>query len=466
MILFDPYRPALACVARLYALGLPSGKDWYKSTMEMLETKGRAKMLSLFDAGTFVEMGTYVRRTTKEDAYDAVLCGYGAVNGQLTFAFVQDSDRNHGALDAVGADKIERLYAQALRSGAPVIGVFDSAGAMVLDGVSALSAYGRVMKCVEGASGIIPQIAYVSGNCLGMAATIAAMFDITLTLKDVSDLYVSAPVENNGLSAYTAEDEAQALTTIRTLIDLLPRNNKDSEGVEPTDDLNRPIALATDAQALLATLADNGQTIALYGDYDANVTTVLARLGGVTVGMIYAQNTLTAKGARKAARMVSLCDSFSMPVITLVDAQGVEQTADPELAGALARLASAYINATCPKISVVVGKAYGAAFTWMGSRALGADLSLALPTAVISVMDPTTAVAFLWNDQITQEVSRADVEARWVSENASPEAAAHSGDIDDIIPEAELRARLISAVYMLSECAVNTPDRKHGNQPL
>ena len=424
-------------------------------------------MLSLFDAGTFVEMGAYIRRATGADeAYDAVLCGYGSVGGKLAFAFVQDSDKNHGALDAVGAEKIERLYAQALRSGAPVIGVFDSAGAVVLDGATALSAYGRVMKCVERASGIIPQIAYVSGNCLGMAATIAAMFDVTVTIRDVSDMYVSAPVAEGGLSAYVADVEEEAVAIVRTLVDMLPRNNKDNEGVEPTDDINRSFYLDTNAMTTLSALADNGRVVSLYDDYASDVTTVLARMGGVTVGVIYANDKLTAKGARKAARMVSLCDSFSMPVITLVDAQGVAQEAERDQASEYARLASAYVNATCPKISVVIGKAYGAAFTLLGSRSLGADLALALPEAVISIMDPTTAVAFLWNDQITHEKSRAEVEAEWIATNASVQATAESGDIDDIVPVEELRARLISAVYMLSECATTIPDRKHGNLPL
>ncbi len=433
--------------------------------MEKQETKGRARLLSLFDAGTFVEMGAYIRRSAGEESYDAVLCGYGAVNGELAFAFAQDSDKNHGALDATGAEKIARLYAQALRSGAPVIGVFDSAGAMVLDGATALSAYGKVMKCVEGVSGIIPQIAYVSGNCLGMAATVAAMFDVTVTLKDVSEMYVSAPAEG-GVATYTADVEEEAVVTVRTLIDLLPRNNKDNEMGEPTDDISRAISVADDPAVLIANLADNGRSVTLYDGYAADVTTALTRMGGATVGVIFAKGKLTAKGARQAARMVSLCDSFSMPVITLVDSEGVAQEADAEQASAYARLATAYINATCPKITVVMGKAYGAAFTLLGSRSLGADVAWALDGAVISVMDPATAVAFLWNDKITLDKSRAEVEAEWKAENASPKAAAESGDIDDVIPAEELRARIISAVYMLSECATSTPDRKHGNLPL
>ena len=433
--------------------------------MEKMETKGRAKMLSLFEDGSFAEMGAFLRRTPHEETYDAVICGYGYVGGKLVFAFVQDSDKNHGALDATGAAKIEKLYQQAMRSGAPVIGVFDSAGTMVADGVSALSAYGRVMKCVESASGVIPQIAYVTGNCLGMAATIAAMFDVTVTLKD-TDMYVSAPVAHDAVAGYVAEDEAEAKQVVTTLVEMLPFNNKELASVMPADDVDRLMGETDSPDAMLASLADGGQVVNLYSGYDASVITALARMGGETVGIIYAQDTLTVKGARKAARMVSLCDSFSMPVITLVDATGVENTESTEQASAYARLATAYITATCPKISVVVGKAYGAAFTLLGSRALGADMALALENATISVMDPATAVAFLWNDKITQEKSRAEVEAQWMEEMASPVVAAQSGDIDDVIPVAELRQRVISAVYMLSGCATKTPDRKHGVLPL
>lgn len=446
--------------------------------MEKQETKGRARIISLFDVGTFVEMGAYVRRRSgaEKEAYDAVLCGYGAVNGQLAFAFVQDSDKNHGALDAVGADKIERLYAQAIRNGAPVIGVFDSAGAVVFDGAPALSAYGRVMRCVENASGIIPQIAYVTGVCSGMAAVIAAMFDVTVTVDGVSELYVHAPsvvgkstgtaayAKENGLSAVNAESEEAANAAVRTLIELLPRNNKDASAEEPTDDINRAVELSG-AASLAGVLADQERVMPLYA-YAEEVDTSIARLGGVSVGIVTVKGKLTAKGARKAARLVSLCDSFSMPVITLVDSEGVDTVADPEQASAFGRLASAYISATCPKVTVTVGKAYGAAFTLLGSRALGADLALALPEAVISVMDPASAVAFVWNDKVTHDKSRAEVEAEWKETYGSAVAAAESGDIDDIVPAAELRARLISAVYMLSECAEGTPERKHGNLPL
>ncbi len=432
--------------------------------MEKQNTKGRERMLSLFDAGTFVEMGAYIRRQGENQAYDAVLTGYGSVNGKLAFAFVQDSDKNAGALDSVGAEKISRLYEQAVKSGAPVIGVFDGAGAVVYDGASALSAYGKVMKCVSDASGIIPQIAYVSGTCLGMAATVAAMFDITVTVEGVSELYVGASAGNlneNGLSAVHSENEGDAVATVRMLVDLLPRNNKDVASVEPADDVNRPVA-SVGGDFKPAYLADHMTVMNLYDGFGAEVSTALTRMGGITVGVISLNGKLTAAGARKAARLVSFCDSFSLPVVTLVDSEGVDTAADADLAPALGKLAKAYVTATTAKVTAVIGKAYGAAFTLMGSRALGADLALATPNAVISVMDPEAAVAFVWNDKITSDKSRAEVEAEWKETYASAQIAAESGDIDDIIPAEELRARIISALYMLAEKADGMPDRKHG----
>lgn len=434
--------------------------------MEKQNTKGRERMLSLFDAGTFVEMGAYIRRRgdKENEAYDAVLTGYGSVDGKLVFAFVQDSDKNAGALDSVGAEKISRLYGQAVKVGAPVVGVFDGAGAVVYDGASALAAYGKVMKCVSDASGIIPQIAYISGTCLGMAATVATMFDITVAVENVSELYVNTPagkLDANGMAAVYSETEADAVATVRMLVDLLPRNNKDVAAVDPTDDVGRPVAPVS-GDFKPAYLADNMIVMNLYDGFGTEVSTLLTRMGGITVGVVSLNGKLTANGARKAARLVSFCDSFSIPVVTLVDSEGMDDAANADLAPALGKLAKAYITATTAKVTAVIGKAYGAAFTLMGSRALGADLALATPNAVISVMDPEAAVAFVWNDKITSAKSRADVEKEWKETYASATIAAESGDIDDIIPAEELRARIISALYMLAEKADGMPDRKHG----
>ncbi len=450
--------------------------------MEKQETKGRSLIVSLFDDGTFVEMGAFVRRD--KASYDAVLCGYGAVEGKLTFAFVQDSDRKKGAFDEIGAAKIARLYEQAVRTGAPVIGVFDSAGAVVYDGASALSAYGKLMKCVSDASGIIPQIALVSGVCGGMAAVAAGLFDMTVTVKDVSELFVNAPAlagretgktayaSANGLSALTADTAEEAAAAVRTLIGQLPANNRDNADEAAADDPGRAVAPdGLSGAALVKELADAGRFTELYADYDKALVTGLCRMGGTRVGVVASDSSpdagkLTAKGARKAARLISFCDSFSIPVVTLVDSEGVDGSADPALASALGGLASAYLTAACPKVTAVTGKAYGAAFTLLGSRSVGADLALALEGSVVSVLDPVTAVAFLCNDQITADKSRAEVEAEWTAESASAAAAAEAGAVDDVIPAEELRARLCAALYMLAGKTDRTPARRHPVLPL
>ena len=446
-------------------------------SFEKQDTKGRVSMLALFDPGTFVETGAFIRRKGEDQPYDAVITGYGSVAGKLAYAFVQDSDRTSGALDEIGADKIEKLYEQALRVGAPVIGVFDSVGAVVYDGAPALTAYGRVMKCVSAASGIIPQIALVKGLCTGMASVIASMLDVTVTVRDLSEIGFSASAvkgdktvyaETCGLTSLVCDDESAAAAAVRELITLLPRNNRDVADVDPTDDPARPVAAdELTGVALVTALADNGRIVNLYDGFAPELTTALCAIGGRVCGVIATDASvnggkLTPRGARKAARMVAFCDAFSIPVVTLVDSEGVDTSAPREAAPVFGKLAKAYAAATTAKISVVTGNAYGAAFTLLGSHALGADLALALPEAVISVLPPEMAVAFLMNDQITSDQPREAVEAKWMETIASPVAAAESGDIDDIIPAAELRARLASALYMLAEKADGIPDRKHG----
>ncbi len=446
--------------------------------LEKQSTLGRETIIALFDAGTFVEMGAYIRRRGADAPYTAVLTGYGSIGGKLAFAFAQDPDRTSGALDDIGAAKIERLYEEALRVGAPVIGFFAGAGIPVADGSSALGAYGRLMKCAATASGIIPQIAYIAGECGGLGATVASMYDFIVTAQDASAIafHVSgikiedktAYAEANGLSSINAENLAAAMVAVRDLVTVLPRNNRDTADTEPTDDPARAVAAdQLTGLALCRALADGGRVISLYDGFAPELVTALLSIGGRTCGVIandaeLGDGKLTPKGARKAARLISFCDSFSIPVVTLVDSMGVDTAAPREPSPAFGKLAKAYITATTAKISVVVGNAIGAAYTLLGSRALGVDLALALPEAVISPLNPATAVAFLWNDRITAEHPRAAVEADWCATEGSPMRAAEVGDIDDIVNPAELRARLSSALYMLAEKADTTPDRKHG----
>lgn len=453
--------------------------------MEKGTTVGCAKIAALFDAGTFVETGAFMKRGND---LTGVVCGYGAVNGKLVYAFAQDSDRKKGAIDALQAEKIAMLYNMALKNGAPVVGMFDSVGATVADGASVLSAYGKLLKVVSDASGIIPQIAIINGVCAGMAATVAAMFDVVVNIKDQSALYVNAPflagkeigtadyTAQNGLATITAENEGDAVAKAVKLVSMLPSNCEEGVAIEDiTDDINRTVAVeGLSGKNLAEALCDVNSFVALGDAYATEMITGLASFGGVTCGVVANDaavngGVITCDGAKKAAKLISFCDSFSIPVVTLVDSIGVATDAEAEgapLAAQLGKLAMAYATADTAKIGVVCGKAYGAAFTLMGSKALGADMVYALPTSKISVMAPESAVAFLWNDKITADTSRADLVEKWTNECASPEAAAADGSIDDVVATAELRQRICAAVYMLMMKNSNTPARKHCNLPL
>ena len=453
--------------------------------MEKGTTVGCAKIAALFDAGTFVETGAFMKRG---DELTGVVCGYGAVNGKLVYAFAQDSDRKKGAIDALQAEKIAMLYNMALKNGAPVVGMFDSVGATVTDGASVLSAYGKLLKVVSDASGIIPQIAIINGVCAGMAATVAAMFDVIVTVKGQSELYVNAPflagkeigtadyTAVNGLATITAENEGEAVAKAIQLVSMLPSNCEEGVAIEDiTDDINRTVAVeGLNGKDLVEALCDAGTFVSLGDAYATEMLTGIANFGGVVCGVVANDasvngGVITCDGAKKAAKLVSFCDSFSIPVVTLVDSIGVATNAEAEgapLAAQLGKLAMAYATANTAKIGVVCGKAYGAAFTLMGSKALGADMVYALPTSEISVMAPASAVAFLWNDKITEEVTRADLQAKWAKECASPEAAAADGSIDDVVASAELRQRICAAVYMLMMKNAGAPARKHCNLPL
>ena len=453
--------------------------------MEKGTTVGCAKIAALFDAGTFVETGAFMKRGND---LTGVVCGYGAVNGKLVYAFAQDSDRKKGAIDALQAEKIAMLYSMAQKNGAPVVGMFDSIGATVADGASVLSAYGKLLRVVSDASGIIPQIAIINGVCAGMAATVAAMFDVVVTIKGQSELYVNAPflagkeigtadyTSLNGLSSIAAENEGDAIAKAIKLVSMLPSNCEEGVTIEEiTDDINRTVAVeGLSGKNLAEALCDAGSFLALGEAYATEMVTGLATFGGVTCGVVANDaavngGVITCDGAKKAAKLVSFCDSFSIPVITLVDSLGVATGAEAEgapLAAQLGKLAMAYATADTAKIGVVCGKAYGAAFTLMGSKALGADMVYALPTSEISVMAPESAVAFLWNDKITADTSRSDLVAKWTQECASPEAAAADGSIDDVVASLELRQRICAAVYMLMMKNAGTPARKHCNLPL
>ena len=468
---------------------LPSAEELKTALASSGSTDARESLRSLFDADTFVELGAFTKRKFCEyqglehdEELEGVICGYGAVDGRLVYAFAQDSSRMKGALDENHARKVCALYDLAIKNGAPVVGIFDCAGADIFEGAAALAAYGRIMKAVSAASGQIPQIALVIGNCIGSFAAIAAMFDFVVKTKGAS-LYVTSPefagsaASQAPLSAYSADDRSQAAVYTRTLLNYLPDKAGEGISVEGTaDNLNRMLGnldFGGDANTAIAAIADNGIFLETSGDYAPVLTTGFATVGGVKCGFVATSYTvdegrITASAARKAAKFIDVCDAFSIPVITLVDSMGLaicDESENAPFSADLAKLAMAYAKSVTPKVTVVLGHAIGASFALLGSKALGADVAYALDDAEIGALSTEASVAFAWTNMINPDKTREELIAEWRKSMASPVAAASLGEIDDIVSANELRARICSALLMLSAKGTVRP-RLHAVNPL
>ncbi|MBE6635071.1 MAG: hypothetical protein E7617_02555 [Ruminococcaceae bacterium] len=453
--------------------GLPTADELREAMLKSEASEVREQLASLFDDSSFVEVGAYVTRgysdfvaTKKSNELEGVICGYGAIDGKLAFVFAEDASRMGGAIDDRHAKKIVNLYDLAVKNGAPVIGIFNSNGADIFSGTAGLAAYGKIMAAVSGASGVVPQIALVTGKCIGLAASIAAMFDLTVKVDNAA-LYVSSPaltkkaVSQDFLLAYCADFES-CIDYVRGLVSFLPMNADSGVTVEScSDNLNRMLGeldFGGNANTLIATISDNGMFYALGNDFAGGVTTALTTIGGVRCGIVansFAENEgrIDSAIARKISKFVNFCNSFSIPVVTVVDSNGLVIDADNDnafFAPELAKLACAYANASTPKITVINGHAIGASFVLLGSKALGADIVYATDDSEICALSAESGVAFAWDKYITLETTRESLVCEWKAEVSSPARAAASGEIDDIISVNELRARICSALLMLS----------------
>lgn len=439
---------------------------------------------AFFDNGSFVGLSAYMTRSEGSAEKESVECGYGSVQGRPVFALAQDSSNMGGAVTSRQVSKIKALYKRAIQNGSPVVAFFNSIGGSIDEGSALLSAYGEWMHCVSMAKGVVPQIAVVSGKCTGLLSAVAQMYDFVITTEE-SEMYFSPAflvgddfsnnnaVASAGLSAYTAKDTASASAFARELVSLLPLNVTDSKCVfECEDDLNRALTLAIDEnydlRAVVSELSDNRRFLELSKDYAPALCTGFATFDGILCGIVandHAVNggVMTAEACRKAAAFVRFCNAFGITVVTLVDTVGLEVSAESEAAGimrAASDMALAYSQATSAKVTVVLGKAYGAGFTLMASRALGADETLALREALISPMKPDSAVAFADNDSVSGGKTREEVEAEWIAENCPAVLAAANGDIDEIVDASFLRAHLCIAVGTFSsKSSVKTDSR-------
>lgn len=456
------------------------------------------RISTLLDADSFVEVGAYVtaRNTdfnlsAKDTPKDGVVTGYGVINGKLVFVYSQDSAVLGGAVGEMHAKKIANIYNMALKMGAPVVGLIDSAGLRLEEGVDAMNAFGRLYMKQTMASGVIPQITAVLGGSGGGLSLLSALSDFTYMTAENGKLFVNSPnaldgnkttdtasakyvSENTALCDGVFEDEASLIAAIRNLIDVLPTNNGEDEVSECTDDLNRTSAnlasLADNAREVITNIADNGNFVEVKKAYANDMVLGFVKLDGETVGCIGNQvadggDKLTAKGAKVAASFVKFCDAFNIPVVTFVNTTGfaADVANENDIAKATAELTYAFADATVPKVTVVMGKAYGTAYTVMNSKAVGADMVYAWPKAKIGTMDAEMAVKIMNASEIDAASDKnAKIKELAAAYEQSAENAARRGYVDDIIDADATRKRVIAALDMLYTKSEERPYKKHG----
>lgn len=478
---------------------------------EIKQMSARARVENLLDDNSFVEIGARVsaRNTDfnmadRETPADGVVTGYGLVDGRVVYVYSQDATVLGGAVGEMHGKKIARIYDLAIETGAPVVGMIDSAGMRLQEATDALDAFGAIHMRQVRASGVIPQITAIFGTCGGGAAMIPALSDFTLVSGSTARMFVNSP---NALSGneitrcdtadparraqagavdVLCEDDADVIANIRALLSFLPSNHTDVVLIDCTDDLNRECPLVAglrDTAVLLRGIADDHDFFELKSMAAPEMVTGFLRLDGMTVGAVANRGEildgagnvtqrldplLTTAGAAKAARFVKFCDAFGIPVLTLVDVDGykAEMAEEMTIAGAAAALTSAFAMASVPKVTVIVGDAFGSAYLAMGSRHIGADIVYAYPMARVGMMDAESAVKIIYADEIQAAPDAAALIAKKAAAygdlQTSPASAAARGYVDDIIEPAATRKRVIAAFEMLYNKEENrAAHRKH-----
>jgi propionyl-CoA carboxylase beta chain len=485
----------------------------------------RERIEELLDQGSFVELDEFVRHRThafgmeRNRPYgDAVVTGTGTIHGRQVAVYAQDFTIFGGSLGEVAGEKIIKVMELALKTGVPIIGMLDSGGARIQEGVVALGKYGEIFRLNTRASGVIPQISIIMGPAAGGAVYSPALTDFVIMVDKTSHMFVTGPDviktvtgedvgfeelggalthnKTSGVAHYLASDEDDALDYARTLVSFLPDNNlvdppvyETEPELEVTDadqQLNRLIPDSPnqpyDVHEVIDHLVDDADFLEVQPLYAPNIVIGFARIEGRSVGIIANQpqamaGTLNIEAGEKAARFVRFCDAFSIPILTLVDVPGYLPGTDQEWTGVIrrgAKLLYAYAEATVPLVTVITRKAYGGAYIVMGSKQLGADLNYAWPTAEIAVMGGQGAVNILYRGEIkAAEAAGEDVAAvrtrlanEYTYNVASPFLAAERGELDGIIEPAATRIVVIKALRALRTKRAEQPPKKHGNIPL
>ena len=471
------------------------------------ENAASARIASLLDAGSFVEIGGAVTaRSTdfnmqeKDTPADGVITGYGVIDGNLVYVYSQDATVLNGAIGEMHAKKISNIYDMAMKMGAPVIGLVDCAGFRLQEATDALEAFGNLYLKQSMASGVIPQITAIFGTCGGGLALVPALTDFTFMEASDAKLFMNSPnaIPGNEISKldtssaeYQSEKsglvdvvgtEAEILENIRALICMLPCNNEENVAYdECTDDLNRACEgienAVEDTAIALASISDSNVFFETKKNFAKDMVTGFIRLNGMTVGAVanrskvYNENaevvaefdgSLSAHGARKAAEFITFCDAFNIPILSLTNVSGFKagKCEERNLAREAAKLTYAFANATVPKVNVVIGKAFGSAYVAMNSKSIGADIVYAWATAEIGMMDANLAAKIMYANSDSATVKEKAAEYRELQ--SSPLSAARRGYVDTIIEPADTRKYVIGAFEMLFTKREERPMKKHG----
>jgi propionyl-CoA carboxylase beta chain len=480
----------------------------------------RERIEQLLDRDSFVEFDRFKTHRCNDFGMDekrvpgdGVVTGHGTIDGRLVFVFSQDFTVFGGSLSGAFAEKVVKVMDLAMKAGAPVIGLNDSGGARIQEGVVSLAGYADIFLRNVLSSGVIPQISVIMGPCAGGAVYSPAMTDWIFMVKGIGYMFITGPDviktvtheevtheelggadthnARSGVAHFEGESEAETLAMVRDLLSFIPSNNLDDPPVVPTDDdpNRRDPALATivpdnpskpyDMHRIIAAVVDDGYFFEVQSAFAKNILCGFARLGGRSVGIVANQPAFLAgcldiDASVKAARFVRFCDCFNVPLVTFVDVPGFLPGTAQEFGGIIkhgAKLLYAFCEATVPKITVITRKAYGGAYDVMSSKHIRGDVNLAYPTAEIAVMGPDGAVNIVFRNEIERAGQKADAEReRLVGEYrrtfANPFKAAELGYIDEIIQPEDTRPRLIGALAMLQNKRDRNPPKKHGNIPL
>ncbi len=473
----------------------------------------RERIALLLDPGTFQEIQPFIiTRGSDEIPGDGVITGYGLIDGRRVFVYAQDFTVQGGSVSWKHAERICRILDLAMSSGAPVIGLLDSGGARIQEGINALHGYAEIFKRNALASGVVPQISVMLGPCAGGASYSPALTDFIIMNKQNSLMFITGPdvVKSvtgevvsadalggaavhytvSGVAHFVGDSEEDTLRIVRILLSYLPSNNvEEPPCVTPNDDplrtdpsLNTLVPLDPkvpyDMKTVITSVMDLGSFLEVQAGWAQNAIVGFARLDGRPVGVVAQQpmhlgGALDINASDKIARFVRFCDAFNLPVITFCDSPGFLPGVAQEHGGIIrhgAKILYAYINSTVPKISVVTRKAYGGAYIVMSSKGIGADLHFAWPSAEIAVMGPEGAVNILYRKELAEAEDpatlRAQLVADYIQRYANPYVAAEEGILDDVIEPAQTRPILINALNMLQEMQRTHPVKKHGIMPV